>query len=116
MLKVTKEDGRYLVSLFQVNRLNTLFTDLIKSRLSELVDEPGRTVIFNLYGVNFIDSDGFRTLEEITRKAEERKAEFKLSNVGSELEELMEVAGVKDQLRIGEPVRRRERIIMELDD
>jgi len=53
---------------------------------------------------------------EITRKAEERRAEFKLSNVGSELEELMEVAEVKDQLRIGEPVPRRERIIMELDD
>lgn len=116
MLKVAKEDGKYLVSLFQVNKLNTLFTDLIKARLSELVSEPGRTVIFNMYGVRFIDSAGFQALVEITRQAEARDTELKLSNVGEELQELMDVAELGNLLRIGEPVRKHEKILMELDE
>ena len=41
MLKIAKEGKQYRVELFQVNRLNTLFSDLVKEQLRELIEEPG---------------------------------------------------------------------------
>ncbi len=116
MLKIAKEDGRYLVSLFQVNKLNTLFSELIFQQLSDLVSEPGRKVIFNLQGVRFIDSSGFATLIRTTEIARAKSAEFKICNVSDEVMELIELTQLKDKLPICECLEVREKIIMELDD
>lgn len=116
MLKVAKEDGRYLVSLFQVNKLNTLFSELINQQLSTLVSEPGREVIFNLKGVRFIDSAGFATLLCATEIAKAKKAEFKICNVSDEVMELIELTELQDILPICEYAPVKEKIVMELDD
>jgi anti-sigma B factor antagonist len=116
MLKVAKEDGRYLVSLFQVNKLNTLFSELIKQQLSTLVSEPGRVVIFNLEGVRFIDSAGFATLLCASEIAKAKKAEFKICNVSEEVMELIELTELQNVLPICSFEPAKEKIIMELDD
>ena len=67
MLKVAREDSQYRVELFQVNKLNTLFSELVKQQLRELVDEGGISVIFNLENIRFIDSSGFAALDLLTR-------------------------------------------------
>lgn len=116
MLKVAKEEGRYLVSLFQVNKLNTLFSELISQQLSDLVNEPGRVVIFNLEGVRFIDSAGFATLLRASEIAKARSAVFKICNVSVEVLELIELTELKDTLPICECAAVKEKILMELDD
>ena len=116
MLKVAKEDGRYLVSLFQVNKLNTLFSELINQQLSTLVSEPGRVVIFNLEGVRFIDSAGFATLLCASEIAKAKNAEFKICNVSDEVMELIELTELQDILPICECGTVKEKIVMELDD
>ena len=62
MLKISREGSECRVELFQVNRLNTLFSELVKEQLQELVEEPGISVIFNLEGIRFIDTSGFDVL------------------------------------------------------
>lgn len=89
MLKISKEESQYMVELFQVNRLNTLFSDLVKDQLRELIEEPGAEVLFNLEGIRFIDSSGFEVLMEITELARKHGSQLKLCNVTDEVRELI---------------------------
>ena len=116
MLKVVKEADRYVVSLFQVNKLNTLFSDLIDQQLSNLVSVPGREVIFNLEGIRFIDSAGFDTLLTAHKTAAEHGVQFKLCNISDEVAELLEITELKDRLPVCECESSKEKILLELDD
>lgn len=116
MLKVAKEDEGYIVSLFQVNKLNTLFSELISQQLNNLVSMPGRKVIFNLEGVRFIDTAGFKTLEKAHQIALARGAVFQLCNVGDEVCELFKETDVENSFDILPSLQVQEKIMMELDE
>jgi len=89
MLKIAREDSQYRVELFQVNKLNTLFSELVKQQLRELVEEPGVSVIFNLENIRFIDSSGFDVLMEISERARQYGNQFKLCNITDDVKELI---------------------------
>jgi len=100
MLKIAKEANVYRVELFQVDRLNTLFSDLVREQLKELVQEPGSTVIFNLAGIRFIDTSGFQVLLRITEHARQNGSEFKLCNLSDDVKELMGLLELEEELVI----------------
>lgn len=106
----------YIVSLFQVKKINTLFSDLICEQLCHVVIEPGRRVVFNLEGIRFIDTAGFRMLELARQKAEEQGALFQLCNVGEEVRELLAETDVSNSFDILPALHVQEKILMELDD
>ncbi len=115
MLKITREDNQYRVELFQVNRLNTLFSDLVKQQLFELVQESGACVVFNLEDIRFIDSSGFDALLEVSEHAREHGSKFSLCNISDEVRELlilMELEGRFDCLTCAYT---REKILAVLD-
>jgi len=116
MLKVAKEKDRYLVSLFQVNKLNTLFSELISQQLNDLVKTPGRTVVFNLENVRFIDSAGFGVLLRANEISRAIGSEFYLANITSEVKELIDLTGLNDTLSVIENLEVKEKIVMELED
>ena len=89
MLKITKESNQCRVELFQVNRLNTLFSELVKKQLQDLVEEPGASVVFNLEGIRFIDTAGFEVLQDITDRAKRSGSQFQLCNVSDDVKELI---------------------------
>ena len=89
MLKIAREGNQCRVELFQVNRLNTLFSELVKDQLRELIEVPDAEVVFNLEGIRFIDSSGFDVLIEITDLAGKYGSQFKLCNVSDEVRELI---------------------------
>ena len=115
MLKIAKEGSQYRVELFQVNRLNTLFSELVKAQLKELVEEPGISVIFNLEGIMFIDSSGFDVLRTITEHAWQHGSEFKLCNVTADVKELMVLLELEGELAFCTYVPAREKILVVLD-
>ncbi|MCF8225695.1 MAG: STAS domain-containing protein [Bacteroidales bacterium] len=116
MLKIAKEENKFIVSLFQVNKLNTLFSELISEQLNNLVSVSGRTVIFNLEGIRFIDTKGFQTLQKAKEIAQAKGSVFQLCNIGDEVHELFELTDSKEKFDIIPPLEVREKIIMELDD
>jgi len=116
MLKVAKEDDRYLVSLFQVSKLNTLFSELITQQLDQLVRVPDRHVIFNLEGVRFIDTAGFNTLRRASEISSANGGTFQVCNIGDEVKELIDLTGMNGSLDIIPRLEVREKISMELDD
>ena len=115
MLKVVKEDRRYRVELFQVNRLNTLFSDLVREQLLELVEEPGVSVLFNLEGIRFIDTSGFQVLLAVHEHARHHGSTFKLCNLSEDVQELMVLLELEDRLEVGTCVQTGEKILQLLD-
>ena len=115
MLKIAKEEGHYRVELFQVNRLNTLFSDLVREQLMELVEEPGTTVIFNLKDIHFIDSTGFDILLEVAGRARETGSRFKLCNVNEDIRELLILTELEDSFEFASCEHSREKILQVLD-
>ncbi len=100
MLKIVKEEDRYIVSLFQVSKLNTLFSELIQEQLINLVNVPGRKVIFNLKDVRFIDSAGFRTLTKVSEIARSAGSELLFCNISREVQELIDLTEMNDIIAV----------------
>ena len=115
MLKIAKEGSQYRVELFQVDRLNTLFSDLVKEQLRELIEEPGADVIFNLEGIRFIDTSGFEVLMDITDRASEVGSQFKLCNVTEDVRELIILLELEGSFTFCTCVNTEEKILLVLD-
>jgi anti-anti-sigma factor len=115
MLKITREDNQCRVELFQVNKLNTLFSELVKQQLDELVQEPGNRVIFNLEGVRFIDSSGFEVLQQITDRAQQFGSQFKLCNVSEDVKELILLMELEGRFSICSCENAEEKILLVLE-
>ena len=115
MLKIAKEENQYRVELFQVNRLNTLFSELVKQQLMELVEEPGVSVLFNLEGIRFIDSSGFDILLEVSERARELGSRFSLCNITDDVRELITLTELEDSFDCISCENTREKILMVLD-
>lgn len=115
MLKIAKQGNQYRVELFQVDRLNTLFSELVKEQLRELIKEPCADVIFNLEGIRFIDTSGFEVLMEITEGAKLAGSQFKLCNVSDDVKELVILLELEGKFSFVNCENTREKILMVLD-
>lgn len=103
------------MELFQVNRLNTLFSELVKQQLMELVEEPGVSVVFNLEGIHFIDSSGFDILLEVSDRARELGSQFKLCNITDDVRELIILTELEGRFDFVSCEHTREKILVVLD-
>lgn len=115
MLKIRKEGTQYRVELFQVNRFNTLCSELVQRQLEELVEEPGNSVIFNLEGIRFIDTAGFGVLLHINNLACVHGSRFSLCNLSDDVKELMQLQELGGSFDICSCKNEEEKILMVLD-
>lgn len=115
MLKIAKEEKHCRVELFQVNKLNTLFSELVKQQLLELVEEPGASVVFNLEGIHFIDSSGFDVLLEVRDRAREAGSQFRLCNITDDVRELIILTELEHRFDFASCTKTREKILVALD-
>ena len=68
-----------------------LISNEVQKRLSPFAEISGIIVNLDLSGINFIDSSGFSILLAILNTSKENGAEFKLSNINDEINELISV-------------------------
>lgn len=115
MLKIAKEEHQTRVELFQVNKLNTLFSDIVRQQLMELVEKPGASVIFNLKDVRFIDSTGFDVLLEVADRAGKSGSQFILCNVHEEVQELLTLLELENSFEFAFCEHSPEKILQVLD-
>ena len=115
MLKIAKEGSQYRVELFQVNRLNTLFSELVQEQLRELVEERGSSVVFNLEGIHFIDTAGFEVLLNVSSRANQCGSQFKLCNVSDDVKELIILLELEGRFSICTCENVEEKILLVLD-
>lgn len=55
----TEKRGKIGIISFSVNRLNAVNMDEIRDGMSKVFEEPNSKIIFNLKGIEYIDSSGF---------------------------------------------------------
>ena len=115
MIKIRKEKDETIVSLFQVKKLNTLFSGLVESQLAELVREDSNNIYFDLSGISFIDSSGFSTLLNITEMAKEYNKDFMLCNITDEVEELVSMLGIGNRFKIEHKELKSEPLMLEVE-
>jgi len=116
MLKVLKEDESYLVSMIQVRKLNTLFSELIGQQLNSLVSISGRTVVFDLGEIESIDKDGLCTLLTAAEIAAAVGSKFHLCNLRSEIEELISKNNMQEAFNILPDQEAKENFVFEMDE
>ncbi len=115
MLIIAKEGNQATVELVHGNRLNTLLSVEVEQQLQGLVEEPGSLVVFNLEGIRFIDTAGFKMLQEITSHATRYASKFKLCNVSDDVRELIILLELEGSLFFCNCSNVDEVVLLELD-
>ena len=91
MLHIKQKKETFHVSLRKTTRINTLIADAIKDELTDIVSVPGRTIIFSMHGIRFIDSNGFEAILTIVKRSRDSESIFKICDVSEEVYELIKL-------------------------
>jgi len=96
MLKIERENNRFIVSFFEINRLNTTISRIIEKQLVQLLNETGAELLLDLKGIKFIDTSGFNTLHKLYEVANKYNSRLFLTNVSLEVKELFRLLELED--------------------
>lgn len=102
MLKIERDDNRFVVSFYKVNRFNTVISKIIEKQLTQILNENGAELVLDLKGIKFIDTSGFNTLHKLNQVAEKFNSQLMLTNLSSEVKELFRLLEVEDRFSIVE--------------
>jgi anti-sigma B factor antagonist len=100
MLEISHMNNIMVVSLKDGNRLNELIALEISEKLRELFSKPNVRLVFNLEGINFIDSSGFGVFLAALKAAGNNNGQFKICNLSDELVELFKLLQLHHVLEI----------------
>ncbi len=102
MIQVEKINNHFVVSFAGQKKLNIVIANDLKARLLKIIATPNRTLILDLDGIKFIDSEGFNVLISLLKAAENNNCAFKICNVSDEINELIELVELQDVFMICE--------------
>jgi len=100
MLKIERENNRFIVSFFEINRLNTTISRIIEKQLIQLLNEKGAELVLNLHGLKFIDTSGFNTLHKLNETAYKYNSHLYLTNLSQEVKELFRLLELEDAFTV----------------
>ena len=100
MLQIKQKENTYIVSFFNVSRLNLVNTRLINEDLQNLVKQPNSRLIFNLQGITFVDSSAFQRLIDVVKYAHSYGSEVTFMNVSEEVKELINLVEATDLFHV----------------
>jgi anti-anti-sigma factor len=81
-------------------RLDSVGADLLKARVSQLIESGTTRVVVDLSQVAYISSAGFRVLLVSARLAEQANGAFALSGIGGEVSRLFNLAAFTEMFTI----------------
>jgi anti-anti-sigma factor len=91
MLTVNKVENKYVVSFYNINKLNILNAKELELKLIPLVSQRESSLIINFAGIKFIDSSGFDVLLNIFKVSNLNDSSLRFINLSDELMELMKL-------------------------
>jgi len=91
MLTVNKVENKYVVSFYNMNKLNILNSNEVESKLIPLISQDGSNLTLNFSGIKFIDSSGFDVLLKVYNTSKSSSAELNFINLSEDLMELMQL-------------------------
>ena len=80
-----------VASLKGSTRLNSLIAEPVKESLLGYFNKPNTRVVFDLEGINFIDSSGFGVFLSAMKAANNNYGQFKICHVNADVMELFKL-------------------------
>lgn len=115
MIKKRKENGELIVSLYEIKKLNTIFSERVGEELKEILKEKGTKLLFDLSGIKFIDSQGFSMLKSINELANSNSSKFILCNISPEVQELLQLLDLQDYFTTCKRELKTEKVMIDVE-
>jgi anti-anti-sigma factor len=93
-LNLSQQKDLLNVSIEGANKIYILNSKEIKKELKKYLSLNHTILVLNLEGIKFIDTTGFALLLDINQSYKEQGKQLVLSNVSSDVEELLELVQV----------------------
>ncbi|MFN8240179.1 MAG: STAS domain-containing protein [Bacteroidales bacterium] len=87
MLKIERIGTVDLVT-FEITRINALVAEDIKEQVNRVFDQQGAKVVFDLKGVEYIDSSGFGCFLSALRRARDNYGSVRLTGLEQPVRDL----------------------------
>ena len=100
MLEISHMNGILVASLKDRDRLDEQIASPVSDELGELFGKPNIRLVFDLAGINFIDSSGFGVFLSAMKAAGNNNGQFKICNVSPEMVELFKLLQLHHVLEI----------------
>ena len=81
MLKIDTIGDVTEVKFENMQKLNILVSEAVKSDLQKLFDRPNTKVLINMEGVYFLDSSGFATFLSVSKTAKKTEGKIVFCNI-----------------------------------
>lgn len=104
MLKSETRNGIEILSFENVSKLNILVAQSLKEEIAQYLNKPGKKLILNLDGIEYIDSSGFGALLSILRNAKNNDSTFKICNISPDVMELVKLLQLHNVFEIHDTV------------
>ena len=91
MLKSETRNGIEILSFENVSKLNILVAQSLKEEIAQYLNKPGKKIVLNLDGIEYVDSSGFGALLSILRNAKNNDSSFKVCNISEDVMELVKL-------------------------
>ncbi len=91
MLETKNIDDILVARLESSKRLNALITEPVKEALLGFFSKPNTRLVFDLEGIDFIDSSGFGVFLSAMKAANNNYGQFKICNVNADVMELFKL-------------------------
>jgi len=91
MLTVDKVENKYVVTFYNINKLNILNSKELELKLIPLVSQENTSLILNFAGIKFIDSSGFDVLLKTFKVSTSSNSSLRFINLSDELMELLKL-------------------------
>jgi len=104
MLKSETRNGVEILSFENVSKLNILVAQSLKEEIAQYLNSPGKKIVLNLEGVEYVDSSGFGALLSILRNAKNNDSTFKICNISEDVMELVKLLQLHNVFEIHDSV------------
>jgi len=104
MLKSEARNGVEILSFENVSKLNILVAQSLKEEIAQYLNKPGKKIVLNLDGIEYVDSSGFGALLSILRNAKNNDSLFKICNISEDVMELVKLLQLHNVFEIHDSV------------
>ncbi|MBK8806176.1 MAG: STAS domain-containing protein [Bacteroidales bacterium] len=91
MLTINQDNNLVIVRFNGETRFNSEISQEVKNELNHFLEKSGILLIFDLYGIKYIDSSAFGTLISLLKTSKLNNSNLKLCNLSNEVSELLMV-------------------------
>jgi len=98
ILTVTEELDGEVCNLYAKGRIDSNSADILKEKLESALNAGHKTIILNMYNVNYLSSIGIRVILNVYKQAKEADKKFNISHPSEFVKNVLGMVALKEML------------------